>query len=339
MATIKDIAKASQVCPATVSNVLNNSRPVHPRTRERVLEAARLAQYRPNAIARGLVGKRMNTIGVVYLHHDADANLDPYFVAMLDGILAQARRRHQNVTLCTSGSWNDDTFLLPNLCDGRCDGILLIVPPREDIIAPGLQAAGVPFVIIGSPSDDPTIPTVDIDNVAGAASVVQHLIDQKHRRIALLTLGADLQFSYVSERTEGYRRALESNGIPFDPSLILGLEGVRPALETMMALPKPQRPTALFCVIDLVALEAMQSLQEMGVHIPDDISIAGFDDIAAAAISRPPLTTVRQPFREIGDHAVERLMALIEKKSDDARSDLLPTELILRSSVAPPAPS
>lgn len=340
MATIKDIAKASRVCPATVSNVLNNSRPVHPRTRERVLEAARNARYRPNAVARALVGKQMNTLGIVYLHRADDANLDPYFVAMLDGVLAEARRHRQNVTLCTSGSWDDDAMLLPSLCDSRCDGIILVVPPEGDIIGPGLESAGVPYVIIGSQTLNPATPSVDVDNEQGAAAIVQHLIDQGHQRIALLVPELDKKMSYVSERCAGYRRALAANGIAFDSSLVkahaFGHMANRSAVEALMAYPRARRPTALFSTFDLGAIDALYILREMGLRVPDDISVAGFDDIAAAATSAPPLTTIRQPFREIGARATAKLLMQIGRAGDAAGRDILPTQLIMRESVAPP---
>jgi LacI family transcriptional regulator len=338
MATIKDIAKASRVCPATVSNVLNNTRAVHPQTRERVLEAARLANYRPNALARGLVGKRMNTIGVVFLHREADASLDLYFVAILDGVLAQARRQRQNVTLVTSGSWDDDAGLLPTLCDGRCDGVLLIVPPVDDSIAPGLKAAGIPCVITGSRSSDAATASVDVDNVDGACRIVEYLIAQGHRRIAYVSPG--LQFTYLQERREGYLRALERHGLPTDPQLIrhhpFGPFAMRPQIQALLALPQAQRPTAIFCAFDLIALEVVALLQEQGLQIPNDISVVGFDDVPNTATSIPALTTVRQPFREIGDRAAERLLAEISKRGDDGGRELLPTALVIRASVAPP---
>lgn len=351
MATIKDVARASQVCPATVSNVLNNRRAVHPATRDRVLQAARELKYHPSAIGRGLVHKRMNTLGVVFMHSDTHFHLNAYLVAILEGVLAVAAARQQNTTLCTSYSWARGGDLLPTICDGRTDGVVLIVPPLNDHLAPALLDAGLPFVLVGSKSELAEVSTVDIDNVDSARRMVDYLLDQGHRRIALLSFRSELSFGFAAERVAGYRKAHRDRGIRCDESLIVGYmsfdenpgEGYASLFQELKALmdrPLGERPTALFCIHDRAAVAALDALRRLGVHVPGDISVTGFDDMAG--VTEPPLTTVHQPFRSIGERAAEILLEQIDSSVariglPAPRKEILPAELIVRASVVPPA--
>jgi len=351
MATIKDVARACQVCPATVSNVLNNRRAVHPATRDRVLKAARELKYHPSAIGRGLVHRRMNTLGIVFLHSDTNFHLNQYLVAILEGVLAVAAAKKQNTTLCTSYSWARGGDLLPTICDGRTDGAILIVPPLNDHLAAALLEAGLPFVLVGSKSDDPEVTTVDVDNVDGARRLVLHMLEQGHRRIALLHFKSELSFSFSSERIEGYHKGFEEFGVPCDESLIAGYTSfdeepeagytsLYQELKSLMSRPVDQRPTALFCIHDRAAVAAIEDLRKLGFRVPEDVSVTGFDDMAG--ITNPPLTTIHQPFRQIGERAAELLLSQIDASVAKAplpiaTKEILPAELIVRGSVAPPA--
>lgn len=320
------------VSPATVSQVLGGGkRPVSEQTRQRVIHAARTLGYRPNAIARGLVKKRMNTLGVVIQHAAEAAHTNPALGAILDGILAVGTRRHQHITLVTYRSWEEAQDAVPSLSDGRCDGLLLVVPPQDHALLEGLIERGLPFVIIGAHSDDERVPYIDVDNVLSAERVTRYLLEQGHRQIALLS---DIQgtHQFVAERVNGYRRALEAAGVSPDSSLIAMRQNVATSLAALIH--HPVRPTALFCVTDACALSALHHLSVQGLRVPEDISVAGFDDIPAAAVSHPPLTTLRQPMALAGELAAEMLLTRIGNLPLEAEKICLPTELIVRASVA-----
>ncbi len=350
MTTIKDIARLSRVSPATVSNALNNSRPVNPRTRERILQAVRQTNYHPSAVGRGLVGKRMNTLGVVFRHSDAHFQFNQYLVAILEGVLAVAAQRNQNTMLFTSYSWTHDGNLLPMICDGRTDGVLLIVPPIDDHLGPALKKENVPFVLVGSHSDDKDVSSVDVDNVAAARSLVGYLFDQGHRRIALLNFKSPLRFTFSSERIAGYRGAHEERGFDVDETLIAsydslddspesGYSSLRIELRALMSRAPTDRPTALFCIHDRAAVAAMQALEGLGLRVPEHVSVVGFDDTAAS--TSPPLTTIHQPFRQIGVRATQILLDEVDAGTTGdgvalTRREFLSAELIVRQSVSAP---
>ncbi|HZP80939.1 MAG TPA: LacI family DNA-binding transcriptional regulator [Chthonomonadaceae bacterium] len=336
--TIKDLAKASGVSPATVSYVLNNGpRPVHSQTRERVLEAMRRLNYHPSAVARGLSKKRLDTVGVV-MGYWATPDIDPYVGSILGGILTVAQRRRQSTTLFMEHSWTDVLNNVPLYCDGRCDGLLLIAPPIETPVFAALKQKQIPFVLISDLTEDPDISGVDVDNRTAAYRMVCYLIGQGHRRIALLR--GDDNLTSAAQRLQGYCDALEEAGIPYDEALVLpgGYNqdrGHERALE-LMRLPESRRPTALFCSNDNIAFGALNALKELGLQVPRDISVAGFDDVFMAALMHPPLTTVHHPLRRIGERAAEILLSQIHDGAPQAQKEVIPAELTLRDSVAAP---
>lgn len=333
--TIKDLARASGVSVATVSYVINNGpRPVHPRTRKRVLAAMEALDYHPNAIARGLSAKRMNTVGVVTgFWVTPDVNF--YFAAVLHGILATAQRYRQSTILFALNDGDQMLDEVPFYCDGRCDGLIIFGQVSEEV-AGILKRKAMPFVLLHHTESDPDISAIDIDNVAAAQEMVAYLVAQGHRRIAYL----DGQWQSAMLRLEGYRRALEEADIAYEESLVWSGDytipsGYERTLANMQGN-SPNRPTALFCGDDAIALGAVGALRDLGLRVPQDVSVAGFDDISLAANSHPALTTMRQPLGQIGLRAAEMLMDQIEAREAPGRKEFLPTELIVRDSVAPP---
>ncbi len=332
MATIKDVARLSGVSPATVSQVVNKGgRPVHEETQKRVLEAAQQLDYRPNALARGLVGKRMNTIGVVLSHWTAP-QASPFVLGALLGILALNGSRKQNTMLFNVDYWKWEESL-PEMCDGRCDGVLLMVPPEDCPLPQALLQRKVPCVLMSARDPAAQAPSVDVDNVRGALQMINTLLQMGHRRIAYVG-DPHIQESasgFARERREGYRQAMLAAGV-YDPTLD-DLSGEAAAL---VALRSAQPPTAFFCLYDGLALRLLEQLHHQGVRVPDDVSVAGFDDITFAAMSRPALTTVRQPIHRLGERAAEILLASIDGAIPAGHRELLPTEVVLRESTAPP---
>ncbi len=337
MANIRDVAKESGVSAATVSQVLNEGgRPVNAETRARVVQAARRLHYHPNAMARGLLRKRMNTLGMVFLHNHQPIHTAQSFLLMMDGILNVATRHHQNTLFCTGYSWSDGDQNLSPLLDRRCDGLILMVPTRETHLVPILREQGVPFVILCGQSDDPDVTTVDVDNAGEVRALVGRMATEGHRRIALVHGGLEQQkFSFCGERERGWREALAAASLPADDSLIIADSGSEESLSRLMGRPLSERPTAFFCITDLDGLRVADQLARAGWRIPEDVSVVGFDDIPDASRSQPPLATVHQPLREIGERCAEMLLAQIAGEEEPGRKVLLPAAIRWRGSYAP----
>jgi DNA-binding LacI/PurR family transcriptional regulator len=333
MPGIKDVARACGVSPATVSQVLGGGkRPVREATRQRIIAVSNSIGYRPNAIARGLVKKRMNTFGVVIQHATQSAHTNPALISILDGILSVGTRTHQQVTLITYYSWGEANDALSTICDGRCDGALLVVPPEESNLSQGLLERQMPFVLIGTHSEDPNISYVDIDNIGAGEAAIDYLLQQGHRRIAFISLFLQT-YQFDLERLVGYRQALEKAGVTVDANLIMCNSDLEKTIGQLLQMPREMRPTALFCTNDECAMRVIHLLAEKGQRVPEDFSIVGFDDTPSAAMISPPLTTINQPMTLLGECAAELLLAQINNPQESPEKRILPTELIVRRSV------
>lgn len=343
--SIYEVAAEAKVSIATVSRVLNG-RPaaqVAVATQKRVREAARRLDYHPSGVARGLARGRMNTIGLVLYYEQPSVTSDPYLGPCLDGILSVHKREHQNTILFTKSSWAEALEHLPSFRNGYCDGLMLILPKTDSAIVEALAGLEVPFLLVGDSRDDPGLLCVDVDNVAGGRAAVQFLIGLGHRRIAAFCGSADFRSS--GQRLEGYQQALESAGIVYDPALVRqGSYFPEPGsceanVQALLKLPLPERPTAIFCFNDNLAIDTLQALQKHGITVPREMSVIGFDDIPAATAVRPALTTMRQPIHAIGERAAELLLARINGVVVPERKNLLAAEIVVReSTAAPPKP-
>lgn len=340
--TLQDVAREAGVTAMTVSVVLNeaqSSTRVSAATRARVLAAAQRLQYRRNAVAVGLSRKRMETLGVVAVVDGGEINL--YFLEVFNGILEGAAAHGQNTTVFSVSDWQKDEERLLSFCDGRVDGLILIAPSLTPALVQRMPEH-TPFVTLHCDLSLPESCNLEVDNEAGACLMTSHLIAQGHRRI--LFLGGDETQMGPQRRRMGYRRALALAGIPLDDSLIVpgsfSVHSGRVRMERWLAEHgKDALPTAVFCASDAIAAGCMETLAQHGLRAPHDISVAGFDDTLMARATLPPLTTVRQPFRDMGRHAVERLLLRIRRLDAPLQREtaLFPVELIVRESVAPPA--
>lgn len=325
---------------ATVSGVLNNTPDAAgPETRERVLDTMRRMNYSPSAVARGLSHRRMNTIGVVLEYGGwgsliADQHLGP----IVDGIVARNSRRRRKTLLYTD-PWSDAMSNIPTYCDRLCDGLLLIVPMVPDQFFTELLQRRTHFVIVGDFRPEPNLSAVDLDNVDAGRQITSYLVGLGHRRIAMLR-GDDTHQS-PALRAQGYFEALEQNGCEYDPRLDLhGSYNTSSGYEmttTLLAFPRSSRPTALFCGDDRIALGALEALKEHGVRVPEEISVVGINDSLEGANGERPLTTLRQPGQEIGERAVDLLMAHISGEQRAGCKIAVPGTLIVRSTSGPAA--
>ncbi len=333
--TIQDVARIAGVSTATVSRALHNPGVVSRQTRERVQKAVDETGYAGNAMARSL--RRMETRMIVVLVPDIG---NPFFSEILSGIESVASASGYNVLI---GDTNNDPVKERTFADyvrgHQADGMLLLngrPPYFADRAQPESRRALPPLVVLCERLPRHDFPTVRIDNVAAAEAATAHLTDLGHRHIAHIT-GPDGNI-LTAERLEGYERALNRAGLECTPALIqhgdFSIESGRLAAQRL--LEATPRPTAIFCANDEMAIGAIAELKAAGRTIPADVSVVGFDDLQIAGFYDPPLTTVRQPRREIGETSMRMMLDRLANDNLDARDCVLPWELVVRSSSAAP---
>ncbi|MDR3709476.1 MAG: LacI family DNA-binding transcriptional regulator [Capsulimonadaceae bacterium] len=338
-ASLKDVAERAGIGIATASAVLNGSRTntrVSDVTRERVLAAAKELDYHANALARALTGQPTKTLGIVFGFPFALMSLpDPYAFAVLQGVVKGATETGYNITLYTE-PWHSEAQSSGVLRDGRTDGVLVIAVATYSDMIGSLTKAGIPLVAVSSCCKGYGVPSVDVDNAAGARLATRHLLDLGHRRIAHIR-GDDHLTSGI-ERREAFAQEMAAAGSPERPEYVLygsytGSAGYD-RMKQLLAL--PQAPTAVFAANDVVALGAIEAARDCGLNVPGDLSVVGFDDIPIPALVSSGLTTIRQPLDEIGVMAVRMLAALVRDEDVSPVSRTLEPELIVRHSTAPP---
>lgn len=335
--TIRDVAQAAGVSKSTVSNVLRDAADVAPETRRRVLETIAAVGYRPNALARNLVQRRTTTVGIV-----VGDLANPFYSELAK--LAEQRLATVGLAtmICnTDGRAGNEQAKLEMLLEHRVAGILMLQFSGERSALVKLRSAGVAVVIVSQWERDADC--VDIDERKGAELAVSHLLELGHHRIAYLSSDLVEQQS-ESARLAGYARALQAAGTPHDPRLVLRLghpaylrsdEDLRSAVRSLLALADP--PTALFASNDLLAVDLLETVEELGLEVPRDVSVVGFDDILVAGLARISLTTVVQPRHELAGIAVDLLLQRItEGVRGKPRRRLLEPSLVVRASTAPP---
>lgn len=331
--TSADVAAMARVSRTTVSFVLNDRAGITIpfETRQRVLDAAATLDYHPNSVARQLARGASRTIGLVLRQSPEQVANDGLLAETLRGLAAALRPAEHRVLLETLVP--GESRYADLVRSGRTDGLIVSGPRYDDTELAELARDGFPVVIQGSlPGLD--VPSVDVDNVAGARLAVEHLVGLGHRRIACIT-NATLAYTAAAERLTGYREALAEAGHDEDPALIS--EGAFDATSGHRAINEIlQRttPDAVFVASDVVAIGALAGLREAGLSVPGDVSIVGFDAIPLAAYLDPPLTTISLPAHDLGRAAGRAILDRIAGRPVAPRT-LLPTDLIVRASTAP----
>lgn len=339
MPQIRDIARLAGVHRSTVSRVLSGKGYASAESREKVMKVVRKLDYHVNPIARALKSKQKNALGFfTFWHYDINP-AEPWYQQTLLGILASLTRSKSNLVLNNiRGLLSEENRELGFFYDSQLGGALMMAPRVKEKDLSFLRKVQIPVVLLYYQIDNPQYSWIDLDNVAGARMAVEHLIGLGHRRVGFI--GGDREFvSNARDRYIGYQKALQAAGIAERAELALhgyfsfefGKEGAR----KLLGLPESKRPTALFCATDSTALGAMEAAGELGLKIPKQVSIVGFDDNIFAATANPPLTTIRQPFTDIGRQGVETLEAIIKDPKRKPRQVLIKPELILRKSTAP----
>ena len=335
--TSADVATEAGVSRTTVSFVLNERTDVKipDETRRRVLEAAARIGYHPHAPARQLAGGRSHILALVLRQTPEQVAGDAILAETLRGFAAAARSGGFRVMVEPLPQEGPDATYAGLLRAQHADGLVVSGPRVDDPSLLELVRDGFPVVLQGS-LPDVEVTSVDVDNVAGARGAVEHLLSLGHRRIACIT-NAPLVYTAAQERLDGYLDALRAAGIDPSPDWIAAADFDAPSGHAaMVELLARSRFDAVFVASDVVALGAIGALRDAGRRVPDDCSVVGFDDIPLAAYFDPPLTTVRLPAFELGQAAGRALLERIAGRPVPARA-LLPTELIVRASTAPPA--
>lgn len=335
MATIKDIARKLSISTSTVSYALNGGpRPVPEDVRRRVLELAKELDYRPNRVARSLVTGFCGVIGIVPPSVESDVFNSPFVRMTWNAIVNEAEQTGQDLLLFTGHNRNlpDEPGLV--FLDGRIDGVVFIAPRSDTKAISFLAARGFPLATIAS-SEDGNL-NYKVDNEGGVRQAMGHLMNLGHRKIAHLAGQQDSPDSV--EREDAYRRIVEStSGLVFRPEYVQIGDFTTPggyrAGKKLMAL--KDRPTAVFVGNDEMAYGLTQALHDLGLSVPGDVSVVGFDDCDFSFAFNPPLTTIRQPVVSMASAAVRSVISLIRQEAP-MPATVFPTELVIRSSTAPP---
>lgn len=326
--TIRDVAREAGVSVATVSRVLNDSGPVSAVTSQRIREIATRMRYVPNSAARSLITRRSTTLGVLLpdLHGE-------FFSEVIRGVDQTAQRSGYH--LLVSGSHNDKGEIEAALraMRGRVDGLIVMSPDIDSAALVANLPASSPVVLLNCFVDGDAFDSLTIDNFGGARAMVRHLLAAGHRRIAFIR-GAERNHD-AAERLRGYRAALKNGGIEWDEALEFDGDFTESSghLAAKRITAMPRRPTAVFAANDSMAIGALAAIREAGLEVPDDIAVAGFDDIPISRYMSPPLTSVRVRISEMGERAVHMLLRAIEGKNQHVRrQERLPTTLVIRES-------
>lgn len=330
--TLEEIAELAAVSRSTVSRVINNHPNVRPDVRARVWEVVQRQGYTPNAAARSLATKRTNIVGLLLPQSAHDTFTDPFFSLLIPSITETCSQHQRYLMLSMVTEDQEVEFYRHVLRAGHLDGLIVGVSLMDDPILPLLINDTLPLVMLGRHPYYPQANWVNVDSLHCAAEAVSYLIARGRQRIATITLPLTLISGL--DRRDGYKRALLQHRLPIDPDLIVETEsfttGGYVAMQRLLALPQP--PDAVFAASDSLAISAMAAIRAVGLRVPEDIAVVGFDDQPSAVLADPPLTTVRQPIADLGKRTVELLLGLIEGEIEGPQHILLPTSLVVRAS-------
>ena len=331
MATIKDVALRAGVSVTTVSHVVNDTRHVSAKGRERVELAIRELGYVPNAMARSLKSNTTSTLGMLIPNSS-----NPYFAEIVRIVEDRCFGAGYTLVLCnTDDEPRRQSVYLQVLAERRIDGLIVVSTGDDDSLVTQLQGLRIPTVLVDREIADPSCDLVETAHMQGGLLAVRHLLSLGHKRIACL--GGPEGLTPSEQRIEGWRMALAEAGTTPNADALLwrGAFTSQSGYEAMHAILRTEHPpSAVFVCNDLMAIGALRAAHESGVHVPDELSIVGFDDIELSAYTSPPLTTVAQPKERIGALAVDMLLERVSGKRRDARKVVLQPELRVRASTA-----
>lgn len=328
MVTIKDVAREAGVSTATVSRVFNNVGPVDEETRKRVRQVARQLRYAPSAIGRSLSTRRTDALGLLLPDLFGE-----FFSEVLRGSDQTAQRSHYHLVVSSSHNNKDEIRAALAMMRGRVDGLVIMSPHIDAETLNENLPQSLPVVLLNCYAETNGFDALNIDNYGGAYTMVKHLLSHGHKRIAIIK-GNQTNFD-AAERLRGYRAAMRDNGGELNAQWELdgnftedaGFDAARALLSLSF------RPTAIFACNDSMAIGAMRALRSEGVQLPEDMALAGFDDVPIAPYLTPALTSVRVGIQDLGVKAIETLLHAVRHKNTHHKQQIvLATSLSIRES-------
>jgi DNA-binding LacI/PurR family transcriptional regulator len=335
--TVKDIARKAGVSHSTVSRALHGSALIAPETVQRIQQIADEMDYSPSAAARTLKTNRSQVLGVVLSSVD-----DPFFSEILQGIEGGIQGSGYSIFIAAAHRDPEQKReIVQAMIEHRVDGIITCSTSFSEQQSEQFLQYGVPLVVINNQTAEDFRYSIYHDDVDGSRQVTRHLIELGHRKIAYL--GNSLSGRTTMDRLAGFRQEMESNRLEVLANYIFEIPGSEPekgiqAVDHFINL--PDRPTALVCFNDMIAIGVLKSLQQRGIRIPEEFSITGFDNIVFSNYTNPSLTTFDQPKKFIGQKAAELILNLLDRttKTDvpEQKIQVLKGKLLVRESTAPP---
>jgi DNA-binding LacI/PurR family transcriptional regulator len=328
-ATIYDVAREAGVSIAAVSQVINGKGKISKERRNEIFLVMERLNYRPSVIAAALTGKKTFTLGLLV----PDIS-NPFFAEIAHAVEDQGDKLGYSIVICSTH--NEDERVeryLTLLQQKSVDGMIIGTGMDNVELLNPLVDKSIPIVSIAREMSSPYVQTVHVGDFAGGKLAAQHLLDLGHTRIAVLA--EHLKVSSSRERIRGFREALTGAGLELPEASVKagGFDLLRDGKrKTMELLQQENRPTALFCCNDLLAIGSLQAAKELGLRVPEDLSIIGFDNTILASVTDPPLTTIAQPIEAMGKLAVDLLIAQLTHPSDAKLTHILEPELVVRKS-------
>ncbi|WP_163538673.1 LacI family DNA-binding transcriptional regulator [Gracilibacillus sp. YIM 98692] len=335
--TIKDVAKKAGVAPSTVSRVIADNPRISIETKKRVRKAMKELGYHINVNARNLAVRSSQAIGVIMPSSTDKALQNPFFSEILRGIGSYAHETEYSMYLSTGGSEKETYEEVQRMVHGnRVDGMVLLYSRANDPVQHFLMEHDFPFVVVGKPADNESqITYVDNDNESASRELTKHLIEIGHKHIAFI--GGSPNLTVTASRLNGYLSALNDADLPSPESYKVSTEfsksGGRQALEELFQLETP--PTGLVVADDLISLGVINTLEEIGLSCPQDVSITSFNNLYLSEITTPPLTTVDIQIHHLGVQSARCLIEKVKSKNEPAKRIIVPHEIQFRQSTKP----
>lgn len=333
--TIKDVARMAEVSISTVSRVINDSKPVSPEARRRVLKAIEVLGYKPNEVARSLVTKRSNIIGII-----VDDIGSSYVAQIIRGVEEVGRMYNYDILLCSSyGDKESELRFAQLLMQKQVAGIIIVSEILNNDVLSFLDMSKVPFVYLNKYYNVLESPNVSINNKEASDKVMRHLTEEGHRRIAYVTQEKDVELTIEKHKLEAYREwmgnlgedtiVFEVDGHEIENGYELGNRIVEKLLEGKI--------TAVYCCEDEIAIGLINYLYDHNIKVPEDISVVGYGDITLASYFRPMLTTIKEPYYDIGAVSIRRILKVLQGEKVEEQTIVLPVQLIIRDSCTSPS--
>lgn len=331
MTKITDVAKLCNISVSTVSKVINGYPNVAQKTRDKVNKVIKETQFFPNSVARGLVKGRSMVLGIFLTTGMAH----PYFVNVLSGMEQSLKGSGYDLIYMAQVTWDDSEYSFVKHCKSRnVDGVIVFGFQREDLNLDELIKEEIPTVFVDLDIQGRRAGYVCSDNRQGIQTGMEYLYHLGHRKIAFFT--GPIESFVGKSRYEGYRSALQEFSLPFLEEYVqTGDYSKESGFNSMkILLSCSDQPTAVLCSSDMSAIGAIKAIQEVGLSVPHDFSVVGFDDIPLSEYVNPPITTIRQSKELIGKQVIEQLVAMIHEENYSPPSIEIPTELVIRQSCA-----